>query len=235
MTAFYVDRALREIGAAASREQPFYINLWLDDVHTPLQPPSGNRGDGSRSARYAGVMKEMDRQLGRLFEFIRSEPKLRETMLILLASNNGPENGCGSSGGLRGDKGRLYEGGIRSPLVVWGGAIPRAAVGSENDTTVLAAMDLPPSLLALAGVQPPSGVPFDGMNMADALVGRAMPTREQPVFWTRPPDRPGPNNRWPDLAIRDGDWKLLMADDGERSDQHSEADWQQRSDRHWPH
>ncbi len=216
VTEFFVDRAIREIQTAIDKSRPFYINLWLDDVHTPMQAPPRLRGDGSREAHYLGVMKEMDTQLGRLFDFVRSRPELRDNTLILVASDNGPEPGCGTTGGLRGSKAVLYEGGIRSPLIVWYPGIPPAAVGTTNERTVVAGMDLPPSLLALAHVPFPADVAFDGLNMADALVGRSAPKREQPIMWVRPPDRPGPDNSWPDLAIRDGDWKLLVNRDGSK-------------------
>jgi uncharacterized sulfatase len=161
-------------------------------------------------------MKEMDRQLGRVFAFIQSTPALRDNTIVLLASDNGPEAGLGSSGDLRGEKCLLYEGGIRSPLIVWYGSMPASARGSKNEQTVLAGIDFPPSLLALANVLRPADVDFDGLNMADALVGRAAPKRDQPIMWVRPPDRPGPDNSWPDLAIRDGDWKLLIFRDGSK-------------------
>jgi arylsulfatase A-like enzyme len=224
VTAFYVDRTLREIRAAGAQKRPFYINLWLDDVHTPIQPPPDKRGDGSNAARYDGVMDEMDRQLGRVFDLIRSEPSLRGNTLILLASDNGPEDGWGSPGGLRGGKCRLYEGGIRSPLIAWYDAMPERAVGSVNEKTVLAAIDVPPSLLALCDIRPADDVRFDGLNMGDALVGRRAPERQEPIFWVRPPDRPGPDNSWPDLAIRDGDWKLLINRDGSQPELYNITD-----------
>ncbi len=216
VTESFVDRAMEEIRTAVAKDRPFYVNLWLDDVHTPVQAPPDLRGNGSREAHYLGVMKEMDRQLGRIFGFIRSQPLLRDNTIILLASDNGPEPGFGSSGGLRGGKCMLYEGGIRSPLIVWYGGIPASAIGSTNERTVLAGMDVPPSLLTLANVPTPADVEFDGLDMADALVGRASPKREQPIMWVRPPDRPGPDHTWPDLAIRDGDWKLLIFRDGSK-------------------
>lgn len=223
VTAFFVDRALAEIKRAAAKGQPFYINLWPDDVHSPCQAPPGMRGDGSPLDHYRGVLRELDRQLGRVFDYIRSEPALKENTIILVASDNGPELGLGSAGDLRGGKGMLYEGGIRSPLVVWSGRIADAAVGAKNNTTVLAGMDLAPSLLALANVPVPQGVCFDGLDMSKALVGQSSPKRDGAVMWVRPPDRPGPdNNRWPDLAIREGNWKLLTLRDsaGKNRDKH---------------
>lgn len=223
VTEFYVDRAIKEMRTAAGKKQPFYINLWLDDMHGPVQAPPNLRGDGSATANYLGVMKEMDRQLGRAFDFIRSQPSLVGNTVIFLASDNGPDDALsmspgqlGVSTGQRGGKARLYDGGIRSPFIAWYHGIPKSAVGSTNQKTVLAGMDIPPSVIALANVAVPGGVRFDGLNMADAFAGRASPKRDKPIMWVRPPDRPGPKNDWPDLAIRNGDWKLLINRDRSR-------------------
>mgnify|MGYP005840244881 CR=1 FL=1 len=216
VTECYVDRAIEEMQTACDARRPFYVNLWLDDVHAPVQAPPGLRGNGSPEANYLGVLREMDRQRGRVFDFIRARPALRANTIILLASDNGPDAGLGSSGGLRGGKANLYEGGVRSPLIVWHPGALAWAPGRVNETTVLAAMDIPPSLLAVADVRVPLTATFDGLNMADVLVGRVAPKRNEPIMWMRPPDRPGPDGNWPDLAIRAGDWKLLVSRDGTR-------------------
>lgn len=219
VSAFYADRAIQEMQAAQKLGKPFYINLWPDDVHSPVQAPAKLRGDGSPGAQYRGVLTELDRQLGRVFEYIRSQPSLRDNTLILLASDNGPEPGLGSAGGLRGNKANLYEGGIRSPLIVWWGShIASDLRGSRNSQTVIAGMDVPPSLLSILKLESPSSIAFDGMNLGDALIGRNSPRRETPIMWVRPPDRPGPDNSWPDLAIREGQWKLLVFRDGSHAE-----------------
>jgi len=209
----FVDRAIEEMKAAAKQGKPFFVNLWPDDVHSPCFAPPGEAGDGSPAANYVGVLRELDRQLGRAFDHIRSNPKLRDNTIIMLCSDNGQEPGLGTSGGLRGSKGQLYEGGIRSPLIVWSPSRV-AKAGTVNNQTVLAAMDIAPSLLAIIGVTPPSEGKMDGVNMSDALLAKNQSPRPQPVMWLRPPDRPGPKNGLPDLAIRDGKWKLLVDRDG---------------------
>ena len=216
VTERFVDRAVAEMRAAQHQGKPFYVNLWPDDVHTPCQAPPGERGDGSPVANYLGVLRELDRQLGRAFDYVRSQPDLRDNTVILLCSDNGHEPGMGTAGELRGAKGQLWEGGIRSPLVVWWpGGMPEEATGTANDATLVCGIDVPPSLLALAGVPQPGA--FDGINLAAALAGRAAPVRDGMVMWERPPDRPGPNNNLPDLAVRDGRWKLLVFRDGTRA------------------
>lgn len=148
---------------------------------------------------------------------IRDTPELRDNTLILVCSDNGPDVGAGSAGPFRGTKATLFEGGIRSPLVVWGpGLISKDKAGKHNETSVFAAFDLVPSLLALTRVAEPHGVKFDGQNLADTLIGGSDASRTEPIFWRRPPDRDmaygaGP---LPDLAVREGDWKLLCEYDG---------------------
>jgi arylsulfatase A-like enzyme len=217
MTGAFVGSAIEFMRKAVADDRPFYVNVWPDDVHSPFFPPAARRGDGSKGALYRGVLETMDEQLGVLFDFIRNDRKLRDGTLIVLCSDNGPEPGAGSAGPYRGGKGTLYEGGIRSPLIVWGpGFIPPGKAGALDGTSVFSAIDLVPSLLALAGVNAPANA-FDGENVADALVGKSPVSRRPPLCWRRPPDRPGgQGENLPDLAIRDGPWKLLCEHDGSR-------------------
>ena len=217
ITGGFVGAAIPFIDRAVKAGQPFYVNLWPDDVHGPFWPPVATWGDGSKRRLYLSVLEEMDRQLGRLFDHIRNTPALRDNTLILVCSDNGPDVGAGSAGPFRGTKATLYEGGTRSPLVVWGpGLIANEKAGTHNETSVFSAIDLVPSLLAIAGVAPPADVTFDGENLAPVLRGESTASRAAPLFWRRPPDRKlaygaGP---LPDLSVRDGDWKLLCEYDG---------------------
>ncbi len=216
ITQRFVSQAIEFIDEAERADQPFYINLWPDDVHSPFFPPEGKRGDGKKRTLYNAVLENMDAQLAPLFDRVRSDPKLRNNTLILLASDNGPEPGAGSAGVLRGNKGELWEGGIRSPLIAWGpGLIENAAAGSINNTTVLSSIDLTASLLVLCNGQKPEGYVSDGENLLAAVLGKSTANRSGPLFWRRPPDRPGgPDNPLPDLAVRDGQWKLVCELDG---------------------
>lgn len=218
ITGGFVNAALPFIQRATRAGKPFYINLWPDDVHGPWWPPVDQWGDGSKRRLYLSVLEAMDRQLGQLFDHVRATPELRDNTLILLCSDNGHENGVGSGGPLRGHKATLYEGGTRSPLIVWGpGLTAPGKSGATNATSVFAAMDLPPSLLHLAGVSKPAGLEWDGEDLSKVLLGQSSESRRAPLFWRRPPDRKyaygsGP---LPDLAMREGQWKWLGNFDGE--------------------
>jgi uncharacterized sulfatase len=218
VTGAFVDAAIAFMRDAGREGKPFYVNVWPDDVHSPFFPPKALRGDESKKTLYLGVVRATDDQLAPLFDYVRSEPMLRDNTLIVVASDNGPEPGAGSAGAFRGHKGNLYEGGIREPLIVWGpGLVAKSAAGTTNDVTVVAGVDVLPSVLALAGVKPPADELLDGQNLSASLLGRERAVRTKPLFWLRPPDRPGPaNDPFPDLAVREGDWKLLVNEDGSR-------------------
>lgn len=215
-TKIFVDHTIEAMKHAASAQKPFYINLWPDDIHTPLEPPRELRGDLSTKARFLGVMEEMDRQFGRLFSYIRSDAALAENTLIIFTSDNGPDAAVNKAGHLRGVKTNLYEGGFREPFIAWWpSVIPEEKAGTVNERSVVAGIDLPLIFMTAAGVAVNDTVAYDGENMFDAVAGIAEPKRERPLFWLRPPDRPGYNgDNDPDLAIRRGDYKLLMDIDG---------------------
>ena len=123
----------------------------------------------------------------------------------------------GLSGELRGSKGQLYEGGIKQPLIAWGpGLLSTSAAGTVNDKTIVAGMDFSPSVLSIAHVAMPANAHPDGEDLSAAILGDATIERKSALMWVRPPDRPGPRNNFPDLAIRQGNWKLLVFRDASR-------------------
>lgn len=228
MTEIYVDRAIDFV--RRNRGKSFYLHVWLNDVHDRFFPKPELLEKFARFAsnpyrqQYFAVIDEMDRQLGRLFDEIDAL-ELSQNTLVVLASDNGPtawsryyEEGYdppGKTNGLRGRKWSLYEGGIREPLIVrWTGVAP---AGFTNQTTVIGGVDLFPTFCSLAGIDSPA-VEFDGVDIGAAFRGER-PPRDRPLFWEygRDPSylRPGlESDRSPALAVRDGNWKLLMNPDG---------------------
>lgn len=215
-TRWMVDQARHFLQTHASR-QPCFINLWLDDVHTPYRPKEG-QDDRALPAKYRAVLEETDRQIGRLLE------ALPPNTLTILCGDNGPEPTLNQTrtGGLRGMKWSLYEGGIRTPLIVsWPSVVP---AGLINDHTVISAVDFMPTLAVLAGLKLPSAA-TDGEDMSAAFKGEKT-TRQKPLFWEygRKPGVAGtvkggfpypsePQAKSPNLAIRQGSWKLLIQAD----------------------
>ncbi|MEY4243428.1 MAG: hypothetical protein RLZZ245_1013, partial [Verrucomicrobiota bacterium] len=216
ITTGFTDAALAFIDASTHAEKPFFINLWPDDVHSPFWPPVDQWRDGKRGL-YHAVLESMDRQFGKLFQRIQTDPALRDNTLILICSDNGPEVGAGSAGIFRGSKAMLYEGGIRSPLVVWGpGFTNPTKTGTANRTSHFATIDVTPTILTIAGVSAPPDTTFDGVSMHATLLGRSDASRNKPLFFRRPPDRASfsGDDKLPDLAVRDGRWKLLCTYEG---------------------
>ncbi len=218
ITGGFVEEALAFMQQAVADKKPFYVNVWPDDVHSPFFPPVEKWGETKRDL-YLAVLEEMDRQFDPLFNYLRSNEKLRNNTLVLICSDNGPEPGAGCAGHLKGYKTHLYEGGIRSPLIVWGpGLIAGGKAGTRNEASIFAAIDLVPSLLNLAGAKTPDGVTYDGEDLLETMLGNTEASREAPIFFSRPPDRKnyyGFENL-PDLAVRYGQWKLLCDYDGGR-------------------
>jgi arylsulfatase A-like enzyme len=218
-TAFFVDKTLDFL--RRHKDQPCYVNLWPDDVHTPWVPSQERLGlypNGPADERkFRAVLDEYDRQMGRLFMGL-TNLGLEERTLVIFSSDNGPLPSFRGSraGGLRGSKFSLYEGGVRMPFIVrWPGHVP---AGRVDDQTVLAATDLFPSLCAIVGIPLPPGVAFDGEDLSAVLTGSPT-TRTRTLFWeygrnTNAFNFPEGKDRSPNVALREGDWKFLVNADG---------------------
>ncbi len=213
ITSGFIDEAIPFIKEAVAADKPFYINLWPDDVHGPFWPPVDQWADGKRGL-YHSVLQAMDAQFARLFDLIRDDVRLRDNTLVLICSDNGPEQGAGSAGPFRGFKTHLYEGGVRSSLIAWGPSIVKKR-GHVDRTSVFSAIDLVPTLLDLTGTPRAKGVTYDGESLPKTLLGEGG-SRQAPLMFRRPPDRDAfyGVNDLPDLAMRDGKWKLLCEYDG---------------------
>ena len=217
-SAFFVDHTLDFLRRNQARHQPSFVNVWLDDPHTPWIPgPNAPKGDTSENLR--DVLVEVDRQVGRLVDGVQ-RLGLAETTLILFMSDNGPLPPFGTSRtvGLRGSKLSLYEGGMRGPLIAaWPGQIP---AGRVDEHTVISAVDWLPTLAVIAGAKLPEAFAPDGLDRSEALVPGHPLDRSKPLFWEYGRNEtsfkyPGiTGNQSPHLAIRDGNWKCLVNADG---------------------
>lgn len=223
LTEGYGRSALHFMEDATRRGVPFFVNLWPDDVHSPFFPPEGKRGDGSKRALYLGVLESMDAQLGVVLDRVREPPEWRTNTMVVVCSDNGHELGAGQGGVFRGAKATIYEGGVRSPLIVWApGLMEEKARGSVNRTSVFSSVDLSVSLRRLAGINvEDDGQVLDGEDVLMTLLGKSEESRKAPLFWRRPPDRktwaPKLKEIQPDLAVREGEWKLLCEYDGSKA------------------
>lgn len=230
-TAYFVDKTLDFM--ARHKSQPMYIQLWPDDVHTPWVPDEDVKIGMRKSAQnLRPVLRTLDQQIGRLVQGVR-ELGLAEDTLIIFSSDNGPLPSFDGQRtlGLRGSKLSLYEGGLRVPFIAWWpGTIP---AGKVDQQTFFTAVDLLPSLAALAGAPLPDKYVLDGQNLSAALLGAELlgaellgaelsgtdASHQGPVFWEYGRNDtafnyPPTPDRSPNLAVREGNWKLLVNDDG---------------------
>jgi arylsulfatase A-like enzyme len=148
------------------------------------------------------MITRMDRDIARLTDAIGARG-LAERTLILFVSDNGPHQEGGgdpvffkSSGGLRGIKRDLYEGGIRVPMIArWSGTIPAGTVSDHP----WAHWDMLPTLAEIAGARTPAGL--DGLSMTRALKGQPQPTHDF-LYWEF-------HERGFQQAVRMGHWKAV--------------------------
>ncbi|MFN7141147.1 MAG: sulfatase [Limisphaerales bacterium] len=220
-SAYFVDKTLDFL--RRNKGEPCFVNFWPDDVHTPWIPagtiPIRGKNQHESEDEFKKVLVEYDNQVGRLMSGLK-ELGLDRNTIVIFSSDNGPGpdfRGNPRSLGMRGRKGSLYEGGIRMPFIVrWPVGTPANEV---NTTTLLNAVDLFPTLCKVAGASMPKEHKLDGEDLSRALHGKKV-QRKKPMFWEF--NHPGARNRTPQsdrnrspsLAIRDGDWKLLINADG---------------------
>lgn len=175
-------------------KQPFFLNVWIPQTHLILQPSQASMDRfqdlDPRRQVYAATVYDADQTVGRVLEALRAAG-VEENTIMLFSSDNGPagaewqpnahppspddgtmEKGfgisysVGSTGGLRGRKAHLYEGGVRTPFLVrWPGKAP---AGTVNNTTVFTAVDLLPTLCAAVGMTVPTAARGDGENLLPA-------------------------------------------------------------------
>jgi N-acetylgalactosamine-6-sulfatase len=183
---------------------------------------------------FCAAMTGLDTALGRLFDFL-DERHLADNTIIFMSSDNGPEDyhigpaataGMGYTGVLRARKRSLYDGGIRTQLLVrWPGAIEAGRVDKES---LLTAVDFLPTVASLIGAETPEEINLDGEDVSEILLGESRP-RERPILWEWrfPSDFPAAGNPdyiSPGLAIRDNQWKLLVDSDGKRTELYRPVD-----------
>ena len=210
LTRIIADEAIRWL-ARATPTRPFFLYVPFTAPHTPLQAPGDYRdqkmtadrwNEGTRET-YVKMIKAMDDAVGRILAAI-DERESSQNTLVIFFSDNGPTK-TGDTGGLRGTKGNVYEGGIRVPCIIrYPGTIPPASV---NHSSFLG-MDLTKSILHLAGATPQK--PLDGIDLITHAVQGTSPTRD--LFWRK---RRGQVTV---KAMRRGDWKLVIQQNGDQSE-----------------
>ncbi len=214
-TAEYLtDRAIDFI--RAHRDQPFVVQVSHHAVHIPLTTTpefmakyeaKGPMAGYPSRPEYAGLLEELDQSVGRIVAAIDEEGLAKNTLILFLSDNGGLEHEQSgrvvtSNKPLRGEKGTLYEGGIRIPAIArWPDQIPAKSLCETPSIT----MDLYPTFLELANVELLADQPRDGVSLARMLRDPRASSDRTTLYW----HLPHYHHSTPACAIRQGDWKLI--------------------------
>ena len=217
--------AHQQAQTSTAEPKPFFLFLNTGGVHEPRKPPVsiGDRmvlGKSVIGAR-GDMLLETDAIVERLLLDLEQRGLLQDT-LVILSSDNGAQRipaeqraGHFANGDFRGDKGTIFEGGHRVPLIIkWG----QQAFGTSSHPqgTVISALvgvqDLFATLAELVGVRLPADQGRDSVSLLPVLMGKATTARDQMVHEADAPEDNaldgGIEGRH--FAYRSGSWKLVF-------------------------
>ncbi len=207
LTDWITDRAVEFIHQ--HRDEPFFASLPYNAPHYPMHAPQHylDRFTGLLPDRQitAAMIAAIDDGVGRVVDVLERHGVLDDT-IIVFSSDNGPSaevrnrlDGsddpwtAGRTGGFRGYKGSLFDGGIREPFLI---SYPRVLPSAQVCDQPAQMSDVVPTVLSLAGIH--SGMTFDGKDVTGVLAGTGGSPHEQ-LFWSQGDQ----------LSIREGNWKLI--------------------------
>lgn len=210
-TDLFTEWSMDFIRAQAQSFEPFFLYLAYNAPHTPIQPPDEwiarvqeREPDISpQRAKYIALVEHMDAGIGRVLDTLEDTDQLSNTLVIYTSDNGGAVNVGAHNGPLRGQKGQMYEGGIRVPTcAMWPGYIQNGYVTDQ----VALLMDLFPTICEVAGASIPEGI--EGRSIWQTLQGEQQDFSERILYWLR---REGGQQFLGQCqhAIRRGDTKLL--------------------------
>ncbi len=249
------------IEKSVASNKPFFVNLWIHEPHTPFHTVPKYEWrfrhlENHEDRIYASVLSHADDRIGEVLDALDRLGVTNNT-LVIFSSDNGPARASGPSelklsydtatgagwgiaaskgitGGRRGYKAALFEGGIGVPFIArWPGKI---AAGKVDDTSLISGVDLLPTFCELAGVTLPASYKPDGVSQLATLKGRAAPLRNKPLFWNYGTNWPAPKNRpdhWVSYAVVHQKWKLVSSRDSSHVELHDiAADPYEKTDLH---
>jgi arylsulfatase A-like enzyme len=211
LTDLITRRAVEWLCDHAGRDEPFFLYLPYNAPHYPMHAPKEyiDRFPELPPGRriMAAMLAAVDDGVGAVTAELERQG-VADNTLLFFTSDNGPSREVtnwldgredlypgGTTGGLKGEKFSLYDGGIRMPaLLSWPGRVPAGQVVSEPAVS----MDLFPTVLRAAGGDP-AEYELDGRDVLPALTDGALPLHDE-IFWEM-------NDQ---TAVRRGKWKLVL-------------------------
>lgn len=196
------DRAVNYI--SQKHGKPYFLFVSFNAVHSPMQPRKEDEPNLPQFAtegrrKYAGLMKALDENVGKIMDAVKKSPDAENTLVIFTNDNGGQTLTNAINTPLRGHKGELYEGGVRVPMAFWWPG--KIKPGTVIDEPVIS-LDFFPTIIGLAGGKVESDWKLDGVDLMPRLSGQMEKLSPRPLFWRSGGER-GP------IAIRDGNWKYI--------------------------
>jgi arylsulfatase A-like enzyme len=200
---YMTTRLSEEAVAFIDREKanPFFLYLAYNAVHAPAQAPEEDivryraqfPGISQKRATLMAMLHHLDLGIGSVVKKLKDEELWDNTLLFFLTDNGGSKAMEANNGRLRGFKGSLYEGGIRTPWVVsW----PARFKGGRTIDMPIISIDILPTVLDATGVAETN---FDGKSLLPLLKNESTQHHDQ-LYW----NSGEPKGEW---AVRQGPWK----------------------------
>jgi arylsulfatase A-like enzyme len=169
-----------------NQSSPFFLYIAYTVPHgryeIPNDLPYSNKPWSQDAKNYAAMVTRLDTDVGKILDLL-GELSIDERTIVFFCSDNGAtfiNEPFLSAGPLRGRKGNLYEGGIRTPMIVrWPGKVVPGRVSDH----LWALWDFLPTAAELAGVPPPQSI--DGVSLAAELLGKSQSERDF-LYWEAP-------------------------------------------------
>lgn len=181
-----------------NKDRPFFCYVPFHIVHAPLQAKDSDlegvdaKVTDQTKRVYAAMVQAMDKNVAAILAEL-DKLGLRENTIVVFTSDNGATKD-GSNLPFRGGKHTVFEGGTRLPTVIhW----PRGKVAGGEWDGLCGALDMFPTLMAMAGLEMPATRPLDGKNIWPALRDKG-PSPVESYYWS-----------WHNEdAIRTADWRM---------------------------
>ena len=200
---YLTDAFTREAVSFIDRHQsePFFLQVSYNAVHSPLQGAKAYMDkfkdiEDIQRRIFAAMLANMDSSVGEVMQKLKDCGLEENTLVIFFSDNGGPTLELTSSNApLRGGKGSMFEGGLRTPFMLqWKEKLP----GGQEYDHAISSMDLFPTCAAAALAKIPENL--DGVDLMPFLLGEKKEAPHEILYW-----RQGSRT-----ALRKGDWKIVF-------------------------
>ena len=200
-------------------DQPFFINFWLYNVHTPLQAKKDkvdkyksliDSTSRHQNPTYAAMVEHTDDAVGKIIDKLKEDGILKNTIILFSSDNGGligknPKKPVTNNTPLKTGKGDIYEGGVKIPTIIYA---PGKVEGGQIVDTPVISMDYYPTLMELAGINTEEirKQTVDGKSLLPLMEQKVID--REAIFWHYPHYHQ--EGGVPYSAVRQGNFKLIQ-------------------------